>query len=111
MVIRFGKHKGQRIKDIPTDYLRWMSGESFDWKLKKAVNEELARREDPDEEIADFRGPKQIGWREFKKMREDQEACKWLSVILGIRVAIKGNLLITDECMGSLFTDLKTRTK
>jgi hypothetical protein len=47
----FGKHKGELISDIPTEYLDWLitTVELRDWLLS-AVSEELRARLDEDDE-------------------------------------------------------------
>ena len=37
-VIGFGKHKGKALKDIPADYLAWLSGQELREPLKTCVN-------------------------------------------------------------------------
>ena len=37
----FGKHKGQLLKDIPIDYIEWLSGTDLKEPLKSMVNELL----------------------------------------------------------------------
>ncbi|TDX49129.1 DUF3820 family protein [Orenia marismortui] len=40
----FGKHKGTKIKDIDTDYLKWVAKNANKEKYKKAAQEVLERR-------------------------------------------------------------------
>jgi hypothetical protein len=42
----FGKHRGRRVCDVPTQYLRWVARECecVDPTLKAAVKDELRRR-------------------------------------------------------------------
>ncbi|RZJ87624.1 MAG: hypothetical protein EON88_22605, partial [Brevundimonas sp.] len=43
--IPFGKHRGSRWADAPSDYLRWMSGQSdMDADVVAAARQELERR-------------------------------------------------------------------
>jgi hypothetical protein len=47
----FGKHKGQRIEDIPTSYLAWLLNEcDLERWLEHAVTEEMERRREAREE-------------------------------------------------------------
>ena len=41
----FGKHKGQLLKDIPIDYIEWLSGTDLKEPLKTFVNEILNNKE------------------------------------------------------------------
>jgi hypothetical protein len=45
----FGKHRGRRVCDVPTGYLRWClrECECLDPYLRRAVHEELRRRDGP----------------------------------------------------------------
>ena len=36
-VLTFGKHKGEKLKDIPTEYIEWMLGNSKDERMKKLI--------------------------------------------------------------------------
>lgn len=36
----FGKHKGARLEDVPTDYIQWAL-EEWDWKDRQALMHEL----------------------------------------------------------------------
>lgn len=40
----FGKHKGRSLKDIPLQYLQWMSNKDFDQDLLFSIRSELKRR-------------------------------------------------------------------
>ena len=44
VVMPFGSHKGERLSEIPTDYLQWLSTIDLRPTLKKQVADELARR-------------------------------------------------------------------
>ncbi|KKM79221.1 hypothetical protein LCGC14_1352090 [marine sediment metagenome] len=46
MRMPFGKHRGEKIEDLPSDYLRWMKNEMDDEELKEAAEEEYSQRED-----------------------------------------------------------------
>ena len=37
----FGKHEGKLLKDIPIDYIEWLSGRDLKEPLKSMVNELL----------------------------------------------------------------------
>ncbi len=41
---RFGKHANVPLAQVPTDYLRWMSGQDFDEDVSFTVRSELERR-------------------------------------------------------------------
>ena len=45
-VLPFGKHRGLRVSEVPTNYLAWMLGEcdGLEAYLRIAAREELARR-------------------------------------------------------------------
>ena len=43
----FGKHRGELLADIPSDYLRWMATTLDEDYLIAAAEEELARRLKP----------------------------------------------------------------
>jgi exodeoxyribonuclease X len=43
--LRFGKHAGQRISDVPGDYLSWLHRSTNDDDIRRSVASELARRE------------------------------------------------------------------
>ena len=43
-VLTFGKHKGNDIEDVPTDYLQWGASKLDSPKWKKEFSDELARR-------------------------------------------------------------------
>lgn len=48
----FGKHKGQPLAEVPTDYLRWLTGlDDLREPLYSAAHAELDRREDDDTPI------------------------------------------------------------
>ena len=36
-VMTFGKHKGEKLKDVPIEYIEWMLGNSKDERLKKMI--------------------------------------------------------------------------
>ncbi len=36
----FGKHKGERLEDVPSDYLQWAL-EEWDWKDRQSLMEEM----------------------------------------------------------------------
>jgi DNA polymerase-3 subunit epsilon len=40
----FGKHKGRSFKEIPLQYLSWMSNKDFDQDLLYSIRTELKRR-------------------------------------------------------------------
>jgi len=40
----FGKHRGTAFADLPTDYLRWMSGQRFDADVMHTVRHHLKER-------------------------------------------------------------------
>lgn len=46
MQLRFGKHRGQHIAEVPSDYLRWIlvNLDLFEWQ-SEAIQAELDRRE------------------------------------------------------------------
>jgi hypothetical protein len=44
MVLRFGKHKGQTLEDIPFDYLLWLKGVAQGDRLREAIDAELGAR-------------------------------------------------------------------
>ncbi len=48
IMLDFGKHRGKRLGDVPTGYLRWLlSGcDRLDPATRQGVKEELARRGD-----------------------------------------------------------------
>lgn len=41
----FGRYQGDRLEDIPTDYLRWVSTIAYEGWLKDAVEKELSSRQ------------------------------------------------------------------
>lgn len=44
--LRFGKHKGEDILDVPLDYLKWLDTQDWiDSSLRKEVEHEIKRRE------------------------------------------------------------------
>jgi hypothetical protein len=47
-VLHFGKHKGKRLADVPTDYLRWMLGQSFKRRLLDDVRIVLGLKKTPE---------------------------------------------------------------
>lgn len=46
-VCRFGKHRGTRWDEVPTDYLRWMQRQDFDPDTAHTVQTQLASRARP----------------------------------------------------------------
>ena len=48
MTMPFGKHKGEQLADIPTDYLEWVLENCTNMKkeLHVEIRNELAERED-----------------------------------------------------------------
>ena len=45
-ILKFGKHKGEDLTDIPMTYLKWL--EEQDWileELRREINHEINRRE------------------------------------------------------------------
>lgn len=46
-VLHFGKHKGKRLADVPTDYLRWMLGQTFKRGLLDDVRIVLGLKDEP----------------------------------------------------------------
>lgn len=53
MELKFGKHKGKKLSEVPMDYLMWLSSETdtndpkygdANKKLVQAVNDEMASR-------------------------------------------------------------------
>lgn len=44
IIIKFGKHKGQDISDVPSSYLRWIISELPDDELIEQAEIELDRR-------------------------------------------------------------------
>lgn len=42
----FGKHKGQDIEDIPSDYLRWLAANCDDDQIATIADEEYTWRSD-----------------------------------------------------------------
>jgi hypothetical protein len=45
MILYFGKHKGEDITDVPSDYLHWLSTNHEDAEIAEAAEEEYQRRE------------------------------------------------------------------
>lgn len=45
IIVYFGKHKGKRIDEIPSDYLQWLIGASADEEISEAAEEEYSYRE------------------------------------------------------------------
>ena len=46
-VLRFGKHKGEPLSEIPTEYLDWLLGKDFVWpEVKDAIVAHLRTRAD-----------------------------------------------------------------
>lgn len=49
MVLRFGKHKGRRLADVPASYLAWLMREAgMAPDIRAAAQAELRRRQAPD---------------------------------------------------------------
>jgi hypothetical protein len=42
-IMPFGKYKGERIENIPTDYLEWALGE-WNWEDRRILYEEFANQ-------------------------------------------------------------------
>lgn len=54
-VIPFGKHKGQRICDVPEDYVAWLAEKSTSPEIKEAANNFLHGEMPPQSDTADGR--------------------------------------------------------
>jgi len=53
MKMPFGKFKGQKIDDIPSDYLKWVSENVENEEICCAADEEYRRRTDDGEHFYD----------------------------------------------------------
>ena len=49
MKMPFGKHKGEEIEDIPSDYLKWVAENIDDEEIYRAADEEYQWRKDNNE--------------------------------------------------------------
>ena len=47
MRMPFGRYRGRRITDVPTEYLRWLTTLRLRSHLQRAVENELSERETP----------------------------------------------------------------
>ncbi len=43
--VTFGKHRGQKLSEVPADYLQWVTRSDFDEDVKWNASEELKRRQ------------------------------------------------------------------
>lgn len=53
MKMPFGKYKGMRIEDIPSDYLRWLASSCDSENIAEAADEEYNWREEYGEHFWD----------------------------------------------------------
>lgn len=53
MNMPWGKHKGQDINSLPSDYLKWLAGECHDEDIAEAADLECQWREDFQEHFYD----------------------------------------------------------
>ena len=46
MILYFGKHRGEEVEDVPSNYLKWLQDNSDDEKIVDEATEEYQRREE-----------------------------------------------------------------